>query len=119
MKEKKRKILLVEDETVLRESVRDWLIEDGYDIEVAEDGEEALEKIKKEKYGVIVLDLKLPGIDGLQLFEQAKELRPETKGVIITAYPSKETQQKADYAITTMNVAHALLHRTYKTDLEQ
>jgi len=95
MKEKKRKILLVEDETVLRESVRDWLIEDGYDIEVAEDGEEALEKIKKEKYGVIVLDLKLPGIDGLQLFEQAKELRPETKGVIITAYPSKETQQKA------------------------
>jgi len=75
--------------------VRDWLIEDGYDIEVAEDGEEALEKIKKEKFGVIVLDLKLPGIDGLQLFEQAKELRPETKGVIITAYPSKETQQKA------------------------
>ena len=92
---KKRKVLIVEDEAVVRESVRDWLTEDGYDVDVAENGDEALEKIKKEEFGVIVLDLKLPGIDGLQVFEQAKELKPETKGVIITAYPSKETQEKA------------------------
>jgi len=95
MKAKKRKILLVEDETVVREALRDWLIEDGYVVDVAEDGEEALEKIKKEEFGVIVLDLKLPGIDGLQVFEEAKELKPEAKGVIITAYPSKETLEKA------------------------
>lgn len=95
METKKRKILLVEDEAVVRESVRDWLVEDGYEVDVAEDGEEALEKIKKEEFGVIILDLKLPGIDGLQVFEEAKELKPETKGVIITAYPSKETQEKA------------------------
>ena len=95
MEVKKRKVLLVEDETVVRESVRDWLVEDGYDVDVAEDGEEALEKIKEEEFGVIVLDLKLPGIDGLQVFEEAKELKPETKGVIITAYPSKETLEKA------------------------
>ena len=95
MEVEKRKILLVEDEAVVRESVRDWLIEDGYDVDVAESGEEALKKIKKEEFGVIVLDLKLPGIDGLQVFEQAKELKPEMKGVIITAYPSEETKQKA------------------------
>jgi len=95
MKVKKRKILLVEDEMVVREALRDWLIEDGYDVDVAEDGEEALEKIKGEEFGVIVLDLKLPGIDGLQVFEEAKELKPETKGVIVTAYPSKETLEKA------------------------
>ena len=95
MEVKKRKILLVEDETVVREALRDWLTEDGYDVDVAEDGEEALEKIKKEEFGVIVLDLKLPGIDGLQVFEEATELKPETKGVIITAYPSKETLEKA------------------------
>jgi len=95
MAAKKRKILIVEDEAVVRESVRDWLIDDGYDVDVAENGDEALEKIKKEEFGVIILDLKLPGIDGLQVFEQAKELKPETKGVIITAYPSKETQEKA------------------------
>jgi DNA-binding NtrC family response regulator len=95
MAAKKRKVLIVEDEAVVRESVRDWLIEDGYDVDVAANGEEALKKIEKEEFGVIVLDLKLPGIDGLQVFEHAKKLKPGTKGVIITAYPSKETQEKA------------------------
>jgi len=95
MEVKKRKVLLVEDETVVRESVRDWLVEDGYSVECVETGEEALERKKNKEFGVIVLDLKLPGIDGLQVFEQVKELKPETKGVIITAYPSKETQEKA------------------------
>jgi DNA-binding NtrC family response regulator len=95
MAAKKRKVLIVEDEAVVRDSVREWLVEDGYDVEVAENGEEALKKIKQEEYGVIVLDLKLPGIDGLQVFKQAKELKPETKGVIITAYPSQETQDRA------------------------
>jgi DNA-binding response OmpR family regulator len=95
METKKKKILLVEDEAVLRESVRDWLTEDGYDVECVETGEEALEKIKKEKYGVIVLDLRLPGIDGLQVFERAKQLEADTKGILITAFPSKESQEKA------------------------
>ncbi|HEX74842.1 MAG TPA: response regulator [Dehalococcoidia bacterium] len=95
MEVKKRKILLVEDEAVVRESVRDWLIEDGYIVDIAENGEEALEKIKGEEFGVIVVDLKLPGIDGLQVFEGAKELRPKTEGIIITAYPTKETWEKA------------------------
>jgi len=60
---------------------------------------------------VIVLDLKLPGIDGLQVFEEAKELKPETKGVIIAAYPSKETLEKAkglgllDYLAKPFNAA--------------
>jgi len=91
----KKKVLLVEDETVLRESIRDWLVEDGYDVECVETGEEALERIKEEEFGVVVLDLRLPDIDGLQVFEHAKELKPETKGVIITAYPSQETREKA------------------------
>ena len=95
MELKKRKILLVEDEMVVREALRDWLTDDGYDVDVAEDGEEALKKIKEAEFGVIVLDLKLPGIDGLQVFEEAKELKQETKGIMITAYPSKETLEKA------------------------
>jgi DNA-binding NtrC family response regulator len=95
MAAKKRKVLIVEDEAIVRDSVREWLVEDGYNVEVAESGEEALEKIAKEEYGVVVLDVKLPDIDGLQVFEHAKEIKPETKGVIITAFPSKETQEKA------------------------
>jgi DNA-binding response OmpR family regulator len=95
MTAKKQKVLLVEDEAIVRDSLRDWLTEDGYDVECVDSGEEALAKIKQEEFGVIVLDLRLPGIDGLQVFEQAKGLKPETKGVIITAYPSKETLDKA------------------------
>jgi DNA-binding NtrC family response regulator len=95
MKVKKRKILLVEDETVLREALQEWLVGDGYAVEVAESGEEAVERIKKEEFGVIVLDLRLPGIDGLRVFEEAKDVNPEIKGVIITAYPSKETLTRA------------------------
>lgn len=95
MEVKKRKILLVEDETVLREALQDWLVADGYEVEVAASGEEALGRIKSEEFGVIVLDLRLPGIDGLRVFEEAKDVKPEIKGVIITAYPSKETLTKA------------------------
>lgn len=91
----KKKILIVEDEIVMRESVRDWLTEDGYDVECVESGEKALARIKEEEFGVIVLDLRLPGIDGLQVYEHVKEVTPETKGVIITAYPSKDTWEKA------------------------
>jgi YesN/AraC family two-component response regulator len=110
MTARKQKVLLVEDETIVREGIRDWLIEDGYDVECVETGEEALERVKQEEFGVIVLDLRLPGIDGLQVFEQAKELKPETKGVIITAYPSKETLDKArtlglvDYLVKPFNI---------------
>ena len=95
MEPKKKRILIVEDEQSVRESLRDWLLDDGYEVECTETGEEALDKIKNEDFGFIVLDLRLPGIDGLQVFEQAKALKPETKGVIITAYPSKETYEKA------------------------
>jgi len=95
MKNKKRKILLVEDEAVLREALQDWLTADGYDVETTESGEEALKRIKNEEFGVIVLDLRLPGIDGLRVFEEVKDVKPEIKGVIITAYPSMETLTKA------------------------
>ena len=79
----------------MRESVRDWLVDDGYDVECVETGEEALVRIAKEDFGVLVLDLRLPGVDGLQVFEQAKNLKPKTKGIMITAYPSIETRDKA------------------------
>jgi DNA-binding NtrC family response regulator len=92
---KKGKILLVEDEAVVRESVRDWLVDDGYDVECVETGEEALVRVAKEDFGVLILDLRLPGVDGLQVFEQAKNLKPKTKGIMITAYPSIETRDKA------------------------
>jgi len=93
--EKMKPILVVEDETIMRESLRDWLTDDGYRVETAKAGEEALEAIAEQDFGIVILDLKLPGKDGIEVLREAKERRPQLKGIIITAYPSIETAVEA------------------------
>jgi len=88
-------ILIVEDEAIMRDSLRDWLKDGGYDVETAEHGEDALTRIGEVDYGLVVLDLKLPGKDGLKVLKEAKEQRPQLKGIIITAYPTIETAVEA------------------------
>ena len=88
-------ILLVEDEAVMRESVRDWLTDVGYQVETADDGEQALRTIADQEFGLLILDLRLPGKDGLEVLQEARAKHPQLKGVIITAYPSVETAVEA------------------------
>ncbi|GAG94083.1 unnamed protein product, partial [marine sediment metagenome] len=88
-------ILIVEDEAIMRESLRDWLTDGGYQVETAKEGEEALEAIAEQDFGVVILDLRLPGKDGVEVLREAKEKRPQLKGIIITAYPSIETAVEA------------------------
>ena len=97
MKENKgtKPILLVEDEAVMRESVRDWLADVGYQVETVEDGEQALKTIGEQEFGLVILDLRLPGKDGLEVLREAREKHPQLKGIIITAYPSVETAVEA------------------------
>jgi len=93
--EKMKPILVVEDEVIMRESLRDWLTDSGYQVETAEEGEEALKTIAEQDFGIVILDLKLPGKDGLEVLKEAKAQRPQLKGIIITAYPSAETAAEA------------------------
>ena len=88
-------VLIVEDEAIMRESLRDWLREEGYEVETAAAGEEALEKIRQREFGVAVLDLRLPRKDGLEVLREAATQNPKFKGIIITAYPSVETAVEA------------------------
>ncbi|MCD6391117.1 MAG: response regulator [Dehalococcoidia bacterium] len=88
-------VLIVEDEAIVRESLRDWLKNVGYEVETAEEGEEALEKIENKEFSVAVLDLRLPGKDGLEVLREATEKNPKIKGIVITAYPSVETAVEA------------------------
>ena len=90
-----KRVLIVEDETIMRESLRDWLKDEGYEVDTAESGEEALQKIGKIGFGVTVLDLRLPGKNGLEVLREATAQNPKFKGVIITAYPSVETAVEA------------------------
>jgi len=88
-------ILIVEDEAIMRESLRDWLTDGGYQVETVEQGEEALKALAEQDFGVVLLDMKLPGKDGLEVLREAKVQSPQLKGIIITAYPSVETAVEA------------------------
>ncbi|MBM2824900.1 MAG: Response regulator [Dehalococcoidales bacterium] len=88
-------ILIVEDETIMRESLRDWLTDEGYQVDTAAEGEEALKAIVERDFGLVILDLRLPGRDGIEVLREAKEKRPQLKGIIITAYPSVPTALEA------------------------
>jgi two-component system response regulator AtoC len=88
---KKVKILVVDDETIVRESLSDWLKDVGYQVFTAENGHKALEMIEKEMPGIMIADLVMPGMDGIELMKKAKALQPKIEVIIITAYASIPT----------------------------
>ncbi|MFH1383082.1 MAG: FAD-dependent oxidoreductase [Chloroflexota bacterium] len=88
---KMKRILVVDDEPIMRESLRDWLTDAGYQVDTAESGEEALKTITEHDFGVAIVDLRLPGKDGIEVLREAKQKLPGLKGVIITAFPSVQT----------------------------
>jgi len=90
-----KQILVVDDEAIVRESIRDWLKDAGYQVSVAESGEEALKMIQKQNFGVMILDLRLPGINGIDVLKKAKKIKPDIKSIVITAYPTMLTQEEA------------------------
>ena len=78
--EKMKPILVVDDEAIMRESLRDWLTDDGYQVEIAEDGEAALKAIAQQDFGVAIVDLMLPGKNGIEVLREAREKRPLSQG---------------------------------------
>jgi DNA-binding NtrC family response regulator len=88
-------VLIVDDEASIRESLKDWLSEAGYQVETADTGEKALGLVKEKQFGLLILDLKLPGKDGIEVLREARRLSPGVRGIIITAYPSVESAVEA------------------------
>ncbi|HEX9975783.1 MAG TPA: response regulator [Dehalococcoidales bacterium] len=88
-------ILIVDDEPIVRESIRDWLKDAGYKVATAETGEEALALIGKQDFSVIIMDIRLPGKTGITVLKEVKALKPGIKSIIITAYPSAEMVAEA------------------------
>ena len=88
---KRTKILIVDDESIVRESLRDWLDSVGYKVDIAESGEEALKIIKQKKIKIMLADLFMPGMDGIELMKKAKEIIPTISTVIITAHGTIQT----------------------------
>ncbi|MFQ6110053.1 MAG: sigma-54-dependent transcriptional regulator, partial [Candidatus Aminicenantales bacterium] len=89
--DKKTEVLIVDDEGIVRESLKDWLSGAGYKVETAESGEKALQIIKKKKIKIMLADLVMPGMDGIELMRKAREIVPSISTVIITAHGTIQT----------------------------
>ena len=88
-------ILLVEDKDSLRRMLADALVAKGHEVEVARNGNSAIEKTKEAHYDLVLTDLRLPEMDGLQVLEAVKENSPETQVIVMTAYGTVETAVEA------------------------
>jgi len=85
-------ILVVDDEEVMCESLAAWLREDGYHVDTAASGRDAVEKARLRDYAIYFIDLKMPGgMDGIETMMQIRRLHPEASIIIITAYATVDT----------------------------
>jgi two-component system response regulator HydG len=89
------RILVVDDEVDTCRNLSDILTDLGYRVDIAHDGMSALGLVKDNAYDVALLDLRMPGMDGLELFHRIRQLRAGTVGIIVTAYAGTGTAERA------------------------
>lgn len=89
------RILIVDDEVIMRESLSGWLARDGHAVTTASSGEEALEKLEQSHFDILLVDIKMEGISGLEVLRKVKENDPDVAIVMITAYGSIATAIEA------------------------
>lgn len=93
--EKKLSILIVDDDPGMIETMGDILDDMGYDVAVAQDGFKAIEMIKERAYDVALMDIKMPGINGVETFKEIKGISPFTKVIMMTAYSVEDLVKEA------------------------
>lgn len=89
--ETKVKILIVDDDVEMLRLLQDVLVREGYAVSLAQDGSEALIKLRDEPYDFIILDNVMPGLNGLELLPGMKVLQPDAHVILITAFGDRET----------------------------
>jgi DNA-binding NtrC family response regulator len=88
------KILIIDDEQGIRDLLDTLLCRKGYDVVVAENGREGLKVFRRERRDVVVLDLKMPGMDGLTVLQEIRHLDPNKPVIILTGAGTPETEQQ-------------------------
>jgi DNA-binding NtrC family response regulator len=91
----KTKILIIDDEMIMRESLAGWLKRDGHDVVTAASGEEAMQILKRSRFDILLVDIKMEGMSGLDVLRLVKESDPDVAVVMITAYGSISTAVEA------------------------
>ena len=88
-------ILVIDDEQLIRELFKETLEELGHIVMCAKTGSDGLELVKKHDFDIVFLDLKMPGMDGAELFRQIRTIRPHLPVTIITGYPESDMMARA------------------------
>ncbi len=88
-------ILLLEDDELFASTVEDFLTEEGFEVDIASDGEECLELNFKKNYDLYIFDINVPKINGLELLEQLRTSGDNTPSIFLTSYKDKDTLQTA------------------------
>jgi len=88
-----KRVMFVDDEEGVRISWNRFLSQHGFDVTTAEDGARAISKLREEPVDVVVSDLKMPGVDGIQLLEWIHDKRPETQFILLTGYGNDEVER--------------------------
>jgi len=92
---KKISILIVDDEISVRDSLYNWFIEDGYHVACAENAKTALSIIENEAFDIVLADIKMPGMDGLEMLRRIKLLKSDSIIIVMTAFATVETAVQA------------------------
>ncbi|HJW14964.1 MAG TPA: response regulator, partial [Thermoanaerobaculia bacterium] len=85
------RIFIVDDEPIVRESLGGWFTNGGYAVELADSGKQALDRLATTDADVFLLDIKMPGMDGIELQKKIREAKPDATIIIMTAYASVDT----------------------------
>ncbi|HPD60628.1 MAG TPA: response regulator [Thermodesulfobacteriota bacterium] len=90
------KILIIDDERSICETLEMFLREKGYEVDTSASGEAGLEFIRKDQPDIVILDLRLPGIDGLEVLRISKQLSPRSMVILTTAYHDEKIYDRAE-----------------------
>ena len=92
---KKISLLIVDDEESVRDSLVNWFIEDGFQVASAENAKKAITLLEKENFDIILTDIKMPGMDGLELLKRIKALKKDAIVIVMTAFATVDTAVQA------------------------
>ncbi len=88
--DKYTKILVVDDDETIRKTMKAILEDEGYIVDIAANGKEAIQKTHEKTYNIALLDIRLPDIEGVELLKMMKETVPKTRKIMVTGYPSMQ-----------------------------
>ena len=89
------KILVIDDELFVRELLQEFLTKEGYKVYIADSGEKGVNLVKATPVEIALIDLKMPGMDGISTLQEIKKITPDTIAIILTGYPTIESSIEA------------------------